>query len=249
MQPRALYDADAARWQRREPNSLSDFTGRPVVFEMCGNVTGLSVLDVGAGEGYCAREMKQRGASSVFAVELSAEMVKLAKAQEDVLKQGIDYRQGDARDLQVKEASFDLALAVFVFNYLTTEEMRMALEGIYRALRPGGHLVFAIPHPAFPFIRTTLAPPFFFDFQGRGYFSGKDSLNQGEIHCRDGRALRVQMVHKPLEEYFGALRSGGFTSMPEVREMRVLPEHLALDPEFFGSLSDIPLHMAFRVRR
>jgi SAM-dependent methyltransferase len=249
MQPRALYDADAARWQRRDPNSLSDFTGRPVVFEMCGDVTGLSVLDVGAGEGYCAREIKQRGAASVLAIELSDEMVKLAKAQEEALNQGIDYRQGDARDLQVQEASFDLALAVFVFNYLDTEGMRLALQGIYRALRPGGHLVFAIPHPSFPFMRTTHTAPFYFDFQGRGYFSGKDSLNQGEIHCRDGRALRVQMVHKPLEEYFATLKSVGFTSMPEVREMRVLPEHLALDSEFFGPLNDIPLHMGFRVRR
>ena len=59
-----LYDAHAGRWRRRGPSSLSDFTGRPPVFELCGDVTGLDVLDLGSGEGYCSRELASRGARS-----------------------------------------------------------------------------------------------------------------------------------------------------------------------------------------
>lgn len=249
MEPRALYDADAARWKRSEPNSLSDFTGRPVVFDMCGDVTGLAVLDVGAGEGYCSREMKRRGAGRVLGIELSEQMVKLAQAQEAEFGHGIEYQQGDARNLSMDEASFDLVLAVFVFNYMNSKDMELALKGMYRALRPGGSLVFAVPHPSFAFIHKGKEPPFYFDVEERGYFSGRDSMNQGEIHCRDGRALRVQMVHKPLEDYFRALAQAGFSSMPEVREMRVLPEHMQLAPEFFSPVKDIPLHMGIRIRR
>ena len=35
---REMYDSNAHKWARREPNSLSDFTGRPRVFELCGDV-------------------------------------------------------------------------------------------------------------------------------------------------------------------------------------------------------------------
>ena len=57
------------------------------------------------------------------------------------------------------------------------------------------------------------------------------------------------MCHKTLEDYFNALNQAGFKHMPEVRELRVLPEHIDLDPEFFEPVSDIPLHLAFRVEK
>jgi hypothetical protein len=57
------------------------------------------------------------------------------------------------------------------------------------------------------------------------------------------------MVHKNVGDYFDALRDAGFREMPEVRELAVQPEHLALDAAFFGPVADLPLHMAMRVRR
>lgn len=249
MDTRKLYDEDAGKWRRRQANSLSDFTGRPAVFALCGDVTGLAVADLGAGEGYCTRELKRRGAKSIVGVELSQNMVDAAKAQEAETPLGIEYQQGDIRKLALPDAAYDLVTAVFVFNYVTFADMKAALVEIHRILKPGGHFVFSIPHPSFPFMRGEKAAPFYFDFEGRGYFSGRDTRNEGEIYCKDGTALRVQMVHKPLEDYFTALREAGFTRMPVVEELRVRPEHMAEDPAFFGPVNDIPLHMAFRIQK
>ncbi|MCA9581448.1 MAG: methyltransferase domain-containing protein [Myxococcales bacterium] len=248
MDTEKLYDADAGKWRRRKPNSLSDFTGRPAVFELCGDVTGLRVADVGCGEGYCTRELKHRGAAEIVGIELSAKMVEQAQAQEAEDKLGIEYRQGNVLALDLPDGYYDLVTAVFVFNYLTRDECRKTLEEVHRILKPGGHFVYSIPHPCFPFMKDRKAP-FFFDFQENGYFSGLDTKNEGEIHCLDGTALRVQMIHKPLEEYFNVMRAAGFTLMPEVRELRVQPEHLESNPEFFGPVNDIPLHMAFRIQK
>jgi SAM-dependent methyltransferase len=245
----ALYDKHASRWQRRKPSSLSDFTGRPAVFDLCGDVSGLDILDLGCGEGYCSRELAGRGARSVTGVELSAEMVQLARAQEDELKQGITYRQGDVTRLEDADASYDLAVGVFVYNYVTAGQMLASFREARRVLRPGARFVFAVPHPSFAFIRKDRAPPFYFDVADAGYFSGRDVRFQGEIRRRDGTALPVQMVHKTLGDYFDALRAAGFSAMPEVRELRVLPEHLALDPGFFSPVADVPLHLAIRVVR
>ena len=109
--------------------------------------------------------------------------------------------------------------------------------------------VFSVPHPAFAYVRRTNAAPFFFDVGSSGYFSGRNHQFQGEIHRRDGSALPVQMIHKTFADYFEALGDAGFTALPEVRELAVRPEHLELDPAFFGPVADVPLHAAFRVPR
>lgn len=244
-----LYDTHAARWQRRVPSSLSDFTGRPPVFELCGDVSGLDIIDLGCGEGYCARELAARGAQSITGVELSAEMVESARAQDAELGQGIRYRQGDVTALDDADASYDLAVGVFVYNYVNTKQMLQSFREVHRVLRPGGQFVFSVPHPAFAWIRTARKAPFFFDVDGAGYFSGRDTQHQGEIYRRDGTALPVQMVHKTFADYFDGLRSAGFQTMPEVRELYVQPGHMKLDAEFFAPVADVPLHMALRVAR
>lgn len=244
-----LYDEHASRWQRREPSSLSDFTGRPAVFDLCGHVEGMDIIDLGCGEGYCSRELASRGAGSVTGVELSHEMVQSAKAQDAELGQGVTYRQGDVTALEDADSAYDLAVGVFVYNYVDTAQMRASFREVFRVLRPGGHFVFAVPHPAFSFIRRERTPPFFFDVRSAGYFSGRDQQFQGEIHRRDGTALPVQMVHKTIGDYFDALRDAGFEAMPEVRELAVKPEHLDMDAVFFGPVADLPLHMAIRTRR
>lgn len=246
--PEKLYDDQADNWSRQKPSSLSDFTARPAVFSMCGDVKGLDLLDLGCGEGYCTRELASRGTKTATGIDLSIEMVRLAQAQEKQLEQGIDYQQGDVRSLTFSDNSFDLVTAVFVFNYMSIEDMTSSLSEMYRVMRPGANLVFSVPHPAFPFVREP-APPFFFDFEDRGYFSGRDTRNSGQIFRSDGTPLNVQMMHKTLEDYFIALSSVGFRSMPVVRELRVLAEDLAVFPEFMGPLNDIPLHLAIKVSK
>ena len=244
-----LYDQNASRWQRREPSSLSDFTGRPAVFDLCGPVDGLDILDLGCGEGYCARELAGRGARSVTGVELSEEMVHLAQTQEAELRQGVVYRQGDITKLDDTDGAYDLAAGVFVYNYVDTGQMLDSFREVFRVLRPGGHFVFSVPHPAFAFIRKSHSAPFFFDVGDEGYFSGRNRRFYGEICRRDGTVLPVQMVHKTFTDYSGALREAGFSGPPEVRELSVKPQHLELDPGFFAPVADLPLHVAFRVAR
>jgi SAM-dependent methyltransferase len=244
---RTLYDQTATRWARHQPSSLSDYTARPQVMALCEPVAGKQVLDLGCGEGYCSRMLRQRGAQ-VRGIDLSERMIELARRAEHEQLLGIRYDAADAATVDLGDACLDLVVAVFLFNYLDVEQMRRTMANAHRMLKPGGHFVFAVPHPAFAFMRKA-APPFFFDIGTAGYFSARNELFPGRIWKRDGTALEVQLVHKTVQDYFDGLRSAGFTAMPSVVELKVTQDMVDQDEGFFGPLFDVPLHMAFKVER
>ena len=244
-----LYDATASRWVRREPTSLSDFTGRPRTLELCQPVAGKRVLDLGCGEGYCARLLVGMGAAEVIGIDSSSQMIAAARSEEAREPLGIRYDVGDAARLEhVADASFDLVLAMFLFNYLEIEGTRRCMAEVARALRPGGRFVFAVPHPSLPFVREE-EPPFYFSVDRGGYFSNRDRRFPGKIWKRDGTELEVQLVHKTFEDYFAALAAAGFRALPTVLELGVTPEIEAIDPAFFRPLADVSLHAAFAIER
>lgn len=244
-----LYDATAERWVRREPTSLSDFTGRPPTLALCEPVAGKRVLDLGCGEGYCARRLVGMGAAEVLGIDSSAQMIEAARSEERRAPLGIRYEVGDAAHLpQLADASFDVVLAMFLFNYLEIGAMGRCMAEVARVLRPGGRFVFAVPHPALPFVRDE-EPPFYFSVGAGGYFTNRDKRFPGRIWKRDGTALEVQLVHKTFEDYFHALAAAGFRALPTLLELGVTPEIEAIDPAFFGPLADVALHAAFAIDR
>jgi SAM-dependent methyltransferase len=245
----AIYDRSAGNWQRKEPVLLSDYTARPFLLEWCEPLAGREVLDLGCGEGYVARQLRRRGARRVFGIDVSTEMIRKAQAAEAEEQLGIFYEVGDACNLPaIPDASFDRVAAVFLFNYLDRAATTTVMRQVLRVLRPGGRFVFSVPHPSLPFLRPE-EPPFYFSTRGLGYFSARDVTLEGRIWRRDGVDVPVRCVHKTLQDYFECLAEAGFTSLPEVAELHVTEEHLRLDPKFFTPLRDLPLHVAFRIRK
>jgi ubiquinone/menaquinone biosynthesis C-methylase UbiE len=246
---RELYDRTATGWVRNQPLSLSDFTGRPPVLALCEPVEKMRVLDLGCGEGYCARKLARSGAGSVKACDISPAMIEAARAEEAREPLGISYSVGDATDLAAfADGEFDRVLCMFLFNYVTVEATHACFAQVYRVLAERGRFVFAVPHPQLPWLRPK-EPPFYFDPAAGGYFSARNQRFAGRIWKRDGSALEVQACHKTFEDYFSGLRAAGFAAMPAVRELHVTPEILAVDPQFFGPLVDIPLHLAVAVQK
>lgn len=243
----ALYNRSAVDWKRTEPVLLSDFTARPFVLSWCDPVQGQRVLDLGCGEGYFARQLAQRGAAQVDGIDSSEEMIAGAATVEASDPMGIRYRVSDAAELsEFEDGSFDLVVAVFLFNYVDCEKMTAIMRGVFRVLRPGGRFVFSVPHPFFPFLHEE-QPPFFFQRNDAEYLSARDDLFEGRIWRRDGTDVPVRCIHKRLEDYFHALAAAGFTRLPEVRELHAQRKHLEMDPGFFAPLKDKPLHLAFRI--
>lgn len=243
-----IYNNTADLWSRREPNSLSDFTARPIIFDLCGDVSELKVVDLGCGEGYCARVLESRGAANVEGIELSQKMVDLAKEQQSS-ESKINYKCGDVTVLPYPDEIFDLAIGVFVYNYLDSERMKVSFEEVFRVLKKDGVFIFSVPHPAFPFIRSEKIAPFYFDVEEYGYFSARNKTFNGKIFCRDDTALSVQMIPKTFNDYFAGLSDAGFKRMPYVDELGVTNDMLQMDQQFFSPIKDIPLHLVFKLHK
>ena len=246
MEAKDIYDAHADLWVRHEPILLSDYSARPRVLELCGDVKGLNILDLGCGEGYMGRQLAKKGACSVQGYDVSSGMI--AGAEQAAAAQRLDHLTYAVSDLRKAEFGdpeqpVDMVLAVFLFNYMDTASMQRILDRVRAVLKPGGRFIFTVPHPLLPYIKEA-ERPFYMRPEG-GYLSSVDVPFPGRIWRRDGASVEVQAVHKTFTTYFEALNAAGFHRMPQVEELHITAKHVALDPVFFGPLVDLPLHLAF----
>jgi SAM-dependent methyltransferase len=113
-----------------------------------------TILDIGCGTGRHAIELATRG-YQVTGVDLSA--AQLARAREKAAAAGVavDFRQGDARELEFV-AAFDLAMIICggAFPLMETDAMNYRiLQGACRVLKPGGKLVLTTLNALFALAR------------------------------------------------------------------------------------------------
>jgi SAM-dependent methyltransferase len=100
-----------------------------------------TVLDLGAGTGNHALPLARRG-YDVAGVDLSEEMVQIAREKAREGGVAIEFRHGDLREVQLGRR-FDAVLLMFaVLGYQRTNaDVRAALENARAHLRPGGVLM------------------------------------------------------------------------------------------------------------
>jgi SAM-dependent methyltransferase len=79
-------------------------------------------------------------------LEASASNFKIAEAQNDWFKSDfIALKKGDALNLPITDNSIDVAAQNCLFNIFKMEELKKALEEMYRILKPHGRLVMSDP--------------------------------------------------------------------------------------------------------
>lgn len=109
--------------------------------DLIGDPTGLDAVDLATGEGTYARFLKRKGSKSVLGIDISREMIRLARSQEEVDLLGIDYIEADLTSFET-ERTFDLATAGFLLNYAASrDQLRSLCASTRRLLKPGARFV------------------------------------------------------------------------------------------------------------
>jgi ubiquinone/menaquinone biosynthesis C-methylase UbiE len=97
---------------------------------------GERVIDVGCGPGFLCESMAAQvtAAGQVLGIDLSDDLVRFAIERKR--RSWIDYRAGDAVELDVPSGSFDVAVSTQVIEYVPDADA--AIREFYRVLRRGG---------------------------------------------------------------------------------------------------------------
>ncbi|MFC0271689.1 class I SAM-dependent methyltransferase [Metabacillus herbersteinensis] len=100
------------------------------------------VIDIGCGDGYGSYKLTSEGGYRVVGVDLSSEMIRLAKERES---EELTFLQGDINQLPFENEE---AAAILTINCIewTSDPLR-ALEELRRIVKPAGYLCIAILGP------------------------------------------------------------------------------------------------------
>jgi toxoflavin synthase len=145
----AQYDHIGSKYRDYARTATGKQAERYTFFRMVGSLDGQRVLDLACGFGFYTQLLKQHGAAQVIGVDISAEMIQLARQEEQAAPLGIAYQVGDAMALPAL-GPFDLVTAVYLFPYATSRNQMLGMfRSAYDNLAAGGRLVAVTNNPDF----------------------------------------------------------------------------------------------------
>ncbi|WP_308117032.1 class I SAM-dependent methyltransferase [Streptomyces guryensis] len=111
---------------------------------------GKSILGPASGTGFYSREFRRRGATDVLGIDISGEMVAVARELEACDPPGVRYEVGDVSELRPLERRFDIATAVQMLNYAQdVAAMERMCRNVHRSLKPGAEFFALMQSPDF----------------------------------------------------------------------------------------------------
>ncbi|KAL8737011.1 MAG: hypothetical protein Q9181_002098 [Wetmoreana brouardii] len=141
------YDAIGALYEemRKLPAAqLQDYNFKKAVAPYAKDA---KVLDLACGTGHNAKTVSDMGAAHVVGIDISSEMIEVAKATSTSDK--LTFHIGDcSKPVRFEEGPFDLVLGVWLLNYAgNAEEMLDMCRNIAMNLKENGRFLGVTPHP------------------------------------------------------------------------------------------------------
>ncbi|MBH1989185.1 MAG: tetratricopeptide repeat protein [Myxococcaceae bacterium] len=218
----------------------------PVLREFLGNLTNLTVLDVGCGNGYMSRWACHAGAGRVIAVDISEEFINIAKqhSPKEQFKE-IDFRVESGNDLaSVPDDSIDRVVSNYVL--MDVADLKGNIRRMYEVLRPGATASIVIVHPCFPIKYRS-------EHDGRLILEWEDSYFATHLQVTppfdQTFTTPFKIMHHPLEEYEKAFEEAGFKRI-KLREPHLTKSQKQhLDPSLPKNLGEIPISIAWLLKK
>jgi len=153
-----------------------------------------AIFDMGCGSGSLLKALQEVGYTHATGMDISEEQVKVAA------QMGVDnVTLGDAlQHVKTATAAYDVILGADVIEHFTKDELTELLQGIHRALKPGGVAVFRTPNLDAP-ISSAFANG---DFTHENYLNAS-SAQQVMMACGFNSVEvkpSVMFIENPLKE-------------------------------------------------
>ena len=213
------YDRIAKAWHRitgRAGGAFKKHVLNDVLLGRMGSPAGLSILELGAGNGYfmplALRRFSGQEARRIVISDQSQALLDIARRESHVPQ--AEYVRLDVRArFPFGDGDFDLILATMVFNEVSVGGMRRALAECRRVLVEPGRLLVTVTHPTFV---QSLSKRGLLHRQGKG-----------PLTLPSAGGLRLPVVMRSQDDYERLLRQSGFCwesedvfGTPEVRNTK-----------------------------
>ena len=130
------------------PDSYSYTIEWPCVQELLPDLRGKSILDFGCGTGIFTFLLETYYPARIVGIDLSEEMLKIAKAKGAEKRSAAEFRLGDAGKLaSYFEDTFDLVFSSTTTHYLS--DLQELFENITRVLKDDGTCILSVIHPVY----------------------------------------------------------------------------------------------------
>ncbi|HMK10977.1 MAG TPA: methyltransferase domain-containing protein [Acidimicrobiales bacterium] len=226
-----VYDAMSEWWEKQaEDGFYNAHYDRPAVLELCGDVAGLRLADLGCGAGFYLGELVARGAH-VVGVDGSRELLARARA-----RVGVDaelFEHDLERPLTMfADESFDGVVMPLVYHHIN--DRAGLLSEIRRVLRPGGWLVLSTSHPTSDWLQS-----------GGSYFAVErvDAFFDGL-----GGRWRVPFWRLPMGALLDEVISAGLV-LDRLVEPVPPADRASVSPRMYRRLTLEPAFVAIRAHR
>jgi ubiquinone/menaquinone biosynthesis C-methylase UbiE len=149
MSSKDYFNQVASQWDEMRTAFFSEAV-RERAYAVAGVEAGQVAADIGAGTGFVAEGLVQRGLHVICVDQSEAMLDELRKKFAEA--KNVEYRLGEAESLPIPDASLD---AVFANMYLHhVEDPARAIGEMRRTLKPGGRLVITdLDEHGFEFLR------------------------------------------------------------------------------------------------
>ncbi len=253
----AFWEGNAETWtmlSRLGCNLSRDEITMPAFLSMLPDVSGLTGLDIGCGDGHSTRLIAARGAR-MTAVDIAPTFIRLAREEEEREPLGIDYRVASALELPFPDGVFDFVVAFM--SLMDIPQLHRALSEACRVLRSAGFLQFAITHPCYDtpergWVRNEAGQKV--AFQCGGYFDNIEGrvdewlffATPAELKHRFPK-FQTPKYFRTLSTWLNSLRDAGFV-LEQVQEPRCSDVTLRRFPDF-ADARIVPLWLNIRSRK
>jgi toxoflavin synthase len=203
----AVYDKFARHYKASKTLPFREYIEWYTYNKLLGNISQKSVLDLACGEGFYSRRIKRKDAKRVVGVDISEEMIKLAKRQEDRQLLGIEYFVSDVMGLG-KIGSFDLVVASYLLNYARTKEQLLKmLQTVSANLKPGGRFISINNNPDQPPESFPICEKYGFTKSIAGPLKEGDAITYEFF--RGGRKFRFDNYYLSIKAHEEAAKRAG----------------------------------------
>ncbi|HEU5349817.1 MAG TPA: class I SAM-dependent methyltransferase [Ktedonobacterales bacterium] len=128
-------------------HSLHDDPYFQPVESLLGEVAEQRICDLACGQGRVARHLADLGAR-VVGIDISAQLLAIARRYEETSPRGIEYHQADAQRLTSETTGIFDGVVCFM-ALMDIPDLAGTLRSVANLLRPEGWFAFSILHPCF----------------------------------------------------------------------------------------------------